>query len=58
VEAAVSATTRWIYRRHVRHSDGLVPWRACHYSSTPSSDGMGFVLPRWTMTKESPKARV
>jgi hypothetical protein len=47
VEAAVSAVTRLIYRRH-----------ACHYSSTQSSDGMGFVLPRWTMTKESPKAQV
>ena len=29
MEAAVSAATRWICRRH-----------ACHYSSTPSRDGM------------------
>jgi hypothetical protein len=32
VEVAVSAATRWICRRHVRH-----------YNSTPSSDGMGIV---------------
>ena len=43
MEVAVSAATRWICRRHVRHSDGLVAWRDCHYSSTPSRDGMGIV---------------
>jgi hypothetical protein len=47
VEAGVSAATRWICGRHARH-----------YNSTPWSDGMGIVLPRWTMTKEPQGASV
>ena len=45
MEAAASAATRWVCRRH-----------ACHYSSTPSRDGMGIVPPRWDDNK-GPKTR-